>query len=155
MKTKICEASGSRDDIAYACVDRIEPGYVYEVNYLLTRSVSGNEERLYDVFKSLETAYPGIGVNYVGVSADGKTVTFQIFDPPGVSGVVIAFIIIAIATAIIAVFTYLGIEKVTTFFGGALPPPPREGPVSTAFWAALTVAVAGVGTYLIIRAFRK
>ena len=151
VAVKVCESGGSSEEVMRACVELVRPGYVYEVRYTLTGSVSGREGLLYEVLRQVESTYPGIGVNYVGVSGDGREVVFQVFDPPGISGIVVALVVVAIAVAIFSVFAYLSVERVVVLLSGF---PPAPEPVRAAFWTAVAVAVAGVGAYLVSRAIR-
>jgi hypothetical protein len=130
---------------------RVEPKVIYQVEARVDPPIS-ETGRLYDFLRALEAEYPGIGVNYIEVSDDGRTVTLQLFDPPGITGAAIAKIVELIILAIIAYFAVqaiLNIRLLVELLLRALAIPEWIAPV---IWLGVGIAVVGGGLLLLRRA---
>jgi hypothetical protein len=139
--------------------EMIKPGLMYEFIFVVRPEIRevGN---MYGFLKDLESRLPGIGVNYIEVSDDGKVVTVQVFDPPGVYPAVelkyIAYIIMAIAAVIIAYFGWRAIDRITALVERIVllvPPVPAEW--APYFWGVVLFTIGCIGVYLVIRALRR
>jgi hypothetical protein len=141
---------------AESVTDKIAPGYIYEFQFTVDPAVKKEDlDKAYDLLMALESRIPGIGVNYMGISDDGKTVIFQVFDPP-VAPEIIGLILKVVAAVVVAVFAYLiivNIKAITELIMGKLPtPPPWTGGL---FWTGLSIILIGGGIYLASRAIKK
>jgi hypothetical protein len=137
--------------------ETFEPGLVYQLVFELEPPIS-DVSRVYEFFKYIELKYPGIGLNYIGVSDDGRKVVLQLFDPPVIAKMLIAVVVIAIATAIISYFATQFVKAVTVLVEKLipippLPPPPKE--LAPVVWIGVTAALTGLGAYLLSKAFKK
>ena len=145
---------GSPDN-AESVTDKIAPGYIYEIQYTVDPAVKKEDlDKAYDLLIALESRIPGIGVNYMGISDDGKTVVFQIFDPP-IAPEVIGLILKVIAIVVAAVFAYLivvNIKAIVELIMGKLPTPPEE--IGWIFWIGLSLVLIGGGVYLVRKTFK-
>jgi hypothetical protein len=136
---------------AEALTARIEPKVVYQVEARVDppiRETGG----LYDLLRALEAKYPGIGVNYIEVSDDGRKVTLQLFDPPGITGVAIAEIVKYIVLAIIVYFLVqlvVNIRLLVELLVKALAIPEWIAPV---IWIGAGIVIIGGGLLLLRRA---
>jgi hypothetical protein len=131
-----------------------KPGLVYEV-LLVVEPPIADVSGAYDVLRYLESRYPCIGINYLGISDDGRTVVVQLFDPPGIAGVAVAIVVIAIATAVALYFGAQFVKEIRLFLEKLLPPLPPPPPwLAPAVWVAVAAVGVGVGTYLLKRALR-
>jgi hypothetical protein len=143
--TLLCEASGDPDDIENKCNYTIQPGTYYSIYYHLTNPIAPSDiDKIMQIFKDLQQNLPDIGINYVGITDDGKYIIFQIFDPVPVA--IIALIIKVIAVIIVAYLAYVTIDKILAFIGQELPP----GALPTKmFWTSMSIMMAGIGVALI------
>jgi hypothetical protein len=160
----ICEAT--QTNYQQLCTETIKPGYIYEIQVYIDPPLKSEDiPKMYDALKKLEEQYKFIGLNYIGVTDDGKTIIFQIFDPEESTAKLVIPIAIAeileiiagiITTIVIGIaivkFTALG-EKIIAGF-----PKPPSGPVgqavSSILWIGIAVTVLGLGIYLIAKAVR-
>jgi hypothetical protein len=141
----LCEASGDPNDIQNKCNYTIQPGAYYSIYYHLTSPIApGDVDKITQIFKDLQQSLPDIGINYVGITDDGRYIIFQIFDPVPVA--IIALIIKAIALVIVFYISYVTIDKVLAFLREELPP----GALPTEmFWTSMSIMMAGIGVALI------
>jgi hypothetical protein len=143
--TLLCEASGDPSDIQNKCNYTIQPGAYYSIYYHLTSPIAPSDiDKITQIFKDLQQSLPDIGINYVGITDDGKYIIFQIFDPVPVA--IIALIIKVIAVIIVAYLAYVTIDKILTFIGQQLPPGTFP---SKMFWTSMSIMMAGIGVALI------
>jgi hypothetical protein len=134
--------------------ETFKPGLVYEVQLVVEPPIA-DASGAYDLLRHIESQYPCIGVNYLGVSDDGRTVVVQLFDPPGLAGVVIAIVVIAIATAIVLYLGARAVREVRLLVERVVPPlPPPPQWLGPAVWAGVAVAAIGLGAYLLRKAIR-
>ncbi len=159
VQTMVCTADGSESDINAKCNQTFLPGKIYEIQYTVNPGIKQEDVgKMYDLIKQIESRYPGIGINYISVSDDGRTVTVQVFDPEELAIPVIAIVIIAIAVAITAIFTYLSVTKVVTFLGELLqhiPKPPSSPWMGALFWGSISLAIGGAGLYMVVKSLKK
>jgi hypothetical protein len=135
--------------------ETFKPGLVYEVHLAVEPPIA-DASGAYDLLRYLESRYPCVGINYLGVSGDGRTVVVQLFDPPGLAGVAIAVVVIAIAVALVLYLGAQAVREVRLLVERLLPPlPPPPQWLAPAVWAGVTAALAGLGTYLTVRAFKR
>jgi len=130
---------------------RVEPKVVYQVEARVDPPIR-ETGRLYDFLRALESKYPGIGVNYIEVSDDGRTVTLQLFDPPGITGALVAKIAELVILAIIAYFAVqaiVNIRLLVELLLKALAIPEWIAPV---IWLGAGIAAVGGGLLLLRRA---
>jgi hypothetical protein len=152
MKRELCRGR-SEDEIRRKCNYTVVPGAVYEIVYVLEQPIKReNLPKIYYLLKDLEARFVEVGVNYIGVSDDGKQVIFQIFDPPGIAGEIIGVIV---ALILIFLILYLGIPKAGEVVVKILPiPEPLKPVIGTLFWLGLSLALIGFGVGMILRGVR-
>jgi hypothetical protein len=138
---------------AKSIAETVKPGLVYEFVFWVRPGIRdvGN---MYEFLKELERKLPGIGINYIEVSDDGRVVRVQMFDPPELKYV--AIIVVAIALVLVSYFGYLAIERITALGEKIVymfpPVPPEFAPY---FWGVIIFAIGCVAVYLVIRALRS
>ena len=162
----ICEATPA--NYQQLCTETIKPGYIYEIQVYIDPPLKNEDiPKMYDALKKLEEQYKFIGINYIGVTDDGKTIIFQIFDPEESTTKLVAPVIVAVAEiikwiviaiiAIVASITILKIVAVGEKIVAGIPKLP-SGPVgqavSSVLWIGIAVTVLGLGIYLIAKAVR-
>jgi len=159
VQTLVCTAGGSETDINAKCNQTFLPGKIYEIQYTVNPGIKREDlGKMYDLIKQIESRYPGIGINYISVSDDGKTVTVQVFDPEELGINLVAIVIIVIFVAITAIFNYLTVTKVVTFLGelGRIVPKPPPSPwMGALFWGSISLAIGGAGLYMIAKSLKK
>jgi len=153
--TLLCEASGDPSDIENKCNYTIQPGTYYSIYYQLSNPIAPDDiDKITQILKDLQQSLPDIGINYVGITDDGKNIIFQVFDPVPVA--IIALIIKAIAIIIVAYLAYVTIDKILTFIGQQLP---SGSPQAKMFWTSMSIMMAGIGialiTYPLVKTFGK
>jgi hypothetical protein len=146
---------GSPEGVS-SIAEKIMPGYIYEIQYTVNPAINREDAgKAYDLLMKIEEKIPGIGINYMGISDDGKTVVFQVFDPP-IAPELVSAIIALIQIALIAFAAYVvvtNIKAIVELVAGKIPtPPPWVGGI---FWIGLSVVLIGGGAYLIKRAIGK
>jgi len=146
---------GSPEGVS-SIAEKIMPGYIYEVQYTVEPAIKKEDAgKAYELLKRVEEKIPGIGINYMGISDDGKTVIFQIFDPP-ITPELVATIIALLKLALVLAIAYVvvtGVKAVVELVAGKIPTPPSW--VGDVFWVGVTVVLIGGGAYLIRRAITK
>jgi len=130
---------------------RLVLGEVYEVVAKPSGGLSLSAEdlapRVYEAISAVRKQYPGVSINYVGISDDGTTV-IQIFDP--YVGELIAWEVIAILVLILGILLTVSfiITQVSKMTGGE----PMTSPKNPMFWLLIGTSVAlatgGIG-YLV------
>ena len=143
-------------DGAVSIEEKIMPGYIYEVQYTVDPAVRREDVgKAYDLLMKIEEKIPGIGINYMGISDDGKTVVFQVFDPP-IAPELLGAIIGLIKLVIVLVIAYVvvtNIRAIVELIGSKIPTPPPWA--SDIFWIGVSVVLIGGGAYLIKRTITK
>jgi len=137
--------------------ETFKPGLMYEVQFTVEPPVT-DVSRAYDLLKHVESKYPCVGINYLGVSDDGRTVVVQLFDPPGIVGIAVAIVIIAIATSVVLYFGAQAVKELRLLVERILPPLPQLPPppqwMAPVVWLAIAAVGLGVGVYLLKKAIR-
>jgi hypothetical protein len=146
---------GSPEGVS-SIAEKIMPGYIYEVQYTVDPAIKREDVgKAYDLLMKIEEKIPGIGLNYMGISDDGKTVIFQIFDPP-IAPELVAAVITLLKLALILAIAYVvvtGVKAIVELVAGKIPTPPSWA--GDIFWIGVAVVLIGGGAYLIRRAIAK
>jgi len=131
----------------------LEPGRLYEVELVVEPRTPFTPQdiptKLYNIIQAVRQQYPGVIINYIYISDDGKHVKVQMFDTPGWELIVVLILILAIA-----IVSYKIVELVINYLEEHAPqiPPPPPSPKSPYFWLLVAIAVTlpsvGVG-YLV------
>jgi hypothetical protein len=141
---------------AASIAEKVVPGYIYEVQYTVNPAISREDVgKAYDLLMRIEEKIPGIGLNYMGISDDGKTVIFQIFDPP-IAPELVAAVITLLKLALVLAIAYVvvtGVKAIVELVAGKIPTPPEW--LGDIFWIGVAVVLIGGGAYLIRRAVAK
>jgi len=152
MRQTLCVAT--KEEVEKKCNYTIVPGQVYEIVYVVDPPIKRDDlPKLYKVLRDLESRFAEVGVNYIGVSDDGREIVFQVFDPPGWPAL-IPYIIIGILVVLGIYFATQLVREIRLLFSGILPKPPPYPWLSTLFWVGASAALIGGGAYLVAKAVR-
>jgi hypothetical protein len=151
MERELCRG-GSEEEIERNCGFSVLPGAIYEVVYVLEQPIKREDlPKMYSLLRDLESRYAEVGVNYIGVSDDGRQVIFQFFDP-------IPQIVWEIA-ALVLVFLilYFGVPRAAQAIVSILPPMPEGAKpvIGALFWAGVSATLIGGGLYMASKAFGR
>jgi len=147
----------------------IETGKIYEITARLKDPVDPKEafSKISDAIIQVRKKWPGISINWIEISDDGKEIRMQIFDPrpPEVEAQSITVAVIVIAIAIISVMAaayFFGVIDLLKMTVGVFyqPPPPESAPIQDKLLYytkqfALPIGIIGVSTYLVIKAIKR
>ena len=128
----------------------LEPGKLYEADLTIEPRTPFTPQdtptKIYNIIQAIRQQYPGVIINYIYISDDGKHVKVQMFDTPGWRLIAVLILILAIA-----IVSYTIVNMVIRFLDVHLPegPPTPKDPY---FWlmiaTAITLPAVGVG-YLV------
>jgi len=155
----------------------IEYGKLYEITVELKEPVNTSDiaTRLADAILQVRRRWPGVSINYIEISDDGKQIRMQIFDPrPQFGAQTIPVAVIVYAACFIAVLIAM---KVTGFMDvlfevaksiritvEAMFGTPEKPDENASIWDkilyymkqfAIPVGIIGISTYLVIKAIKE
>lgn len=138
----------------------LEMGRVYEFRARFESAVPWAKPegvtQLWEALKAVRREYPGVAVNYIYASDDGREVIIQVFDPKAlIAPVIISVIkllIIFVGLSVVAYLTYLvvtavGKEIVQPVTGKVPPAPPW-------IWYAVGIGGTAVAVGFLIRSIK-
>ena len=143
---EVCRCS-SREECLEKCDKPIKPCFIYTFKLVIEPPIKKEEAwRFYDVIRIFHSRHPGIIINYLEVSDDGKTIIVQVFDPPqqelGVPSIV--WVLLALTAALVAAGFFL--DKFRAFvltLKELIPTPPKY--IQPFLWGAITLIAFGFG----------
>ena len=154
MQQTLCVSSAKEEDIRERCSYTIVPGKVYEIIYVVDPPINREDlPKIYKMFRDIENEFIEVGINYIGVSEDGREIVFQIFDPPGWPAL-IPYIIIGILIVLGIYFATQLVREIRLLFSSIFPAPPQYPWLSTLFWIGVSATLIGGGVYLVSKAVR-
>ena len=139
----------------------LEMGRVYEFRARFEAAVPWAEpegmDQLWEALKAVRREYPGVAVNYIYVSDDGKEVIIQVFDPKAlIAPVIISIIKLLIIFVGLAVVTYLVYLVVTAIGKEVIQPVTEKIPKAPPWiWYAVGIGGTAVAVGFLIRSIRS